>query len=80
MYNIAPSVLIPVVRSANDTRELVHLRWGLVPHWNKRPKPTPLANARTEIAPEMPDDRLPPSGSARTRTYKGDSSRRWEGD
>src|SRR5262249_46294073 len=58
-YNVAPSTLIPVVRVVNGARELVELRWGLVPHWNTSPKPTLLVNARAETAPEKPAFRDP---------------------
>ena len=35
-YNIAPTQPIPVVRvDRNGERELVEMRWGLVPHWAK---------------------------------------------
>jgi putative SOS response-associated peptidase YedK len=37
-YNIAPTQIVPVVRLARDgARELVLLRWGLVPFWAKDP-------------------------------------------
>lgn len=58
-YNVAPSTLIPVVRTVNGTRELAHLRWGLVPHWNTDPKPTGFVNARAETAPDKPAFRDP---------------------
>jgi putative SOS response-associated peptidase YedK len=32
-YNIAPSQMIPVVREMEGGRELVFLKWGLVPRW-----------------------------------------------
>src|SRR5512143_7469 len=34
-YNIAPSQMIPVVREMEGGRELVFLKWGLVPRWAK---------------------------------------------
>ncbi len=39
-YNIAPSQSVAVVRLKPDTtkRELVQLRWGLIPSWAKDPK------------------------------------------
>lgn len=38
-YNIAPTQEVPVVRRRSDgKRELVPMRWGLVPHWSKEPK------------------------------------------
>ena len=37
-YNIAPSQPVPVIRqSANSTRELSLLRWGLIPSWATDP-------------------------------------------
>jgi putative SOS response-associated peptidase YedK len=38
-WNIAPQTLQPIVRLNRDTgeRELVLMRWGLVPYWAKEP-------------------------------------------
>jgi putative SOS response-associated peptidase YedK len=50
-YNIAPSTMIPAIRTATDDggREAVGLQWGLVPWWSKDPKSgAKLANARSE--------------------------------
>ena len=50
-YNIAPSTMIPAIRtSANDgRREAVELQWGLVPFWSKDPRGgAKMANARCE--------------------------------
>lgn len=54
-YNVAPSQDVPVVREGPKGRELVFLRWGLIPFWSKDPKqgPTPI-NARADTAPEKP--------------------------
>lgn len=54
-YNVAPSQDVDVVRDTGHGRELVHLRWGLIPFWSKDPKkgPTPI-NARADTAPEKP--------------------------
>jgi putative SOS response-associated peptidase YedK len=55
-YNIAPTQIVPVVRAgAGGVRELVELRWGLIPGWSKTP-PTgaPLINARSETAASKP--------------------------
>ncbi|MGH9416432.1 MAG: SOS response-associated peptidase [Terriglobales bacterium] len=50
-YNLAPTQPVPVVR-INPTgggRELILLRWGLVPPWSAPDKPPPaLFNARAE--------------------------------
>ena len=32
-YNVAPTQVVAAVRSVDDRRELVLLRWGLVPGW-----------------------------------------------
>src|SRR5512135_3565800 len=32
-YNIAPSQMVPVVRATGQGRELVFVKWGLIPHW-----------------------------------------------
>jgi len=32
-YNIAPTQKAPVVRERDGRRELVMLRWGLIPYW-----------------------------------------------
>ena len=38
-YNIAPTQYIAAVRAGEDEeRELVMLRWGLIPFWAKDPK------------------------------------------
>lgn len=38
-YNIAPSgAPVPVVRRGKQGRELVNLRWPLIPHWAKHGK------------------------------------------
>jgi putative SOS response-associated peptidase YedK len=58
-YNVAPSTLIPVVRTADGVRELTELRWGLVPHWNTDRKPVGFVNARAETAHEKPAFRDP---------------------
>jgi putative SOS response-associated peptidase YedK len=58
-YNVAPSTLIPVIRTANGVREVAELRWGLVPHWNTNPKHTGFVNARAETAPNKPAFRDP---------------------
>lgn len=51
-YNIAPTQPVPVVRVGREgRRELVHLRWGLVPYWAKDPAMgNRLINGRAETA------------------------------
>jgi putative SOS response-associated peptidase YedK len=52
-YNIAPSQPVAVVRLGERGRELVPLRWGLVPSWAKDAKVAPI-NARSETAADKP--------------------------
>lgn len=53
-YNIAPMTEVPVIRIGNDARrELVRMRWGLVPRWAKDPSiGARMINARAESLPE----------------------------
>lgn len=58
-YNIAPTQPIAAVRiDASGSRELVLLRWGLIPSWVKDPRDfTTLINARSETALTKPSFR-----------------------
>jgi putative SOS response-associated peptidase YedK len=56
-YNIAPTQLAPVVRASATGREIVNLRWGLVPAWAKEIAGPPLINARAESVAEKPSFR-----------------------
>ncbi len=58
-YNIAPTQSIAAVRvSAEETRELALLRWGLVPFWAKDPSiGNRMINARAETVAEKPSFR-----------------------
>jgi putative SOS response-associated peptidase YedK len=49
-YNIAPTQQVLVVRKTEEgTRELVPLRWGLIPSWSKGPESGySMINARAE--------------------------------
>ena len=48
-YNIAPSQMVPVVRETEQGRELVFLKWGLIPHWARDAHiGTRLVNVRAE--------------------------------
>ena len=49
-YNLAPTQPVLAVRTTTDnTRELVPLRWGLVPSWSKGPDSRfSMINARGE--------------------------------
>lgn len=55
-YNIAPMQDVPIVRvNAHGVRELVLVRWGLVPRWAKDPSiGSRMINARGETAKEKP--------------------------
>jgi putative SOS response-associated peptidase YedK len=48
-YNIAPTQPVAVVRASPERRELVALKWGVVPAGEKEPGP-PIINARAESA------------------------------
>ncbi len=58
-YNIAPTEPVLIVRPGHDaTRELVLVRWGLIPSWVKDPDQFPtLLNARAETAENKPSFR-----------------------
>jgi putative SOS response-associated peptidase YedK len=56
-YNIAPGQDIAAVVSEAHGRQLVPLRWGLVPHWVRagtRATGHPLINARAETVSQKP--------------------------
>lgn len=64
-YNIAPTQTVPAVLQSESSgesgqrRELVGLRWGLVPSWSKGPGRGPtLINARLETAADKPSFRV----------------------
>ncbi len=52
-YNIAPSQWSPIVINRSRQRELIEMKWGLVPSWAKDEK-LKLINARSETAHEKP--------------------------
>lgn len=58
-YNIAPTQPVHIVRNDHKgARELVLVRWGLIPSWVKQPKEfATLVNARSEGAGEKPSFR-----------------------
>ncbi|MGB5257609.1 MAG: SOS response-associated peptidase, partial [Woeseiaceae bacterium] len=57
-YNIAPTQDIAAIREAGSERELVMLRWGLVPFWAKDPSiGNRMINARAETVAEKPSYR-----------------------
>jgi putative SOS response-associated peptidase YedK len=55
-YNIAPTRFVAAIRDGeNRERELVMLRWGLVPFWAKDPSiGNKMINARAETVAEKP--------------------------
>ena len=56
-YNFAPSQLIPTVPDP-ETRDVVLMRWGLVPFWAKDPSiGARMINARAESVEEKPSFR-----------------------
>jgi putative SOS response-associated peptidase YedK len=57
-YNIAPTQDILSIRRAEDNREAVFLKWGLVPSWAKDVSiGAKLINARSETVTEKPSFR-----------------------
>jgi putative SOS response-associated peptidase YedK len=58
-YNIAPTQYVAAIRDgADEERELVMLRWGLVPFWAKDPSiGNRMINARAETVAEKPSYR-----------------------
>ena len=59
-YNVAPTQQVPIVRraSANGERELLQVRWGLVPFWAKDAKISySLINARADGVDTKPSFR-----------------------
>jgi putative SOS response-associated peptidase YedK len=58
-YNIAPSQPVAIVRDTpTGAREMVLVRWGLIPGWVKDPRAFKmLINARSETAAEKPSFR-----------------------
>ena len=54
-FNVAPSQMVAAVRSPDGPRELVLLRWGLIPLWATDPKiGNQMINARSETVAEKP--------------------------
>jgi len=53
-YNIAPGQMVPVI-IANSSRQIVLIRWGLIPHWAKDEKTAyRMINARVETLTQRP--------------------------
>ncbi len=59
-YNIAPTQQVPIVRvDQAGQRELVQVRWGLIPRWAKDPSiGSRMFNARAETVAEKPAFRV----------------------
>lgn len=54
-YNICPTTQVHAVTAAEGQRRLRPMRWGLIPHWFKKPNDGPLLiNARAETVAEKP--------------------------
>jgi putative SOS response-associated peptidase YedK len=54
-YNVAPGQFMPVIIRKEKTKELLLMKWGLVPFWAKDPKiGNKLINARDETIFEKP--------------------------
>lgn len=59
-YNIAPSQDVPIIRQAGRDRELVMVRWGLLPAWSREEKTRySMINARSDTVAEKPSYRQP---------------------
>lgn len=60
-FNVAPTQQVPVVRLSDERRrELVGLRWGLLPHWSPQAAtPYSTINARAETVATKPAFRDP---------------------
>lgn len=57
-YNIAPSQMVDAVLILNNERNLVRLKWGLIPSWAKDPDiGNRMINARAETLAEKPSFR-----------------------
>ena len=63
-FNVAPTTMQPIIRANRDTgeRELVQLRWGLIPFFTKQlsdVKGISTINARAETVAKSPSYREP---------------------
>jgi putative SOS response-associated peptidase YedK len=60
-FNITPMTDVPIVRvNADGERELVHVRWGLVPRWARNPSiGARLINVRGETIADKPSFQMP---------------------
>ena len=54
-YNVCPTTDVAIITSSEGQRHLQAMRWGLIPHWYKKPTGGPLLiNARGETIAEKP--------------------------
>ena len=54
-YNVCPTTDVAIITSSEGQRHLQAMRWGLIPHWYKKPNGGPLLiNARGETIAEKP--------------------------
>ena len=56
-WNVAPQTFQPIVRLNRDTREreIIMMRWGLIPYWAKDPQiGLSTINAKAETSPPLP--------------------------
>jgi putative SOS response-associated peptidase YedK len=54
-FNVCPTTQVPIVTAHEGQRHLQAMRWGLIPHWYKKPNAGPLLiNARSETIAEKP--------------------------
>jgi putative SOS response-associated peptidase YedK len=54
-FNVCPTTDVPIITSVEGQRRLQAMRWGLIPHWYKKPNGGPLLiNARAETIAEKP--------------------------
>ncbi len=53
-FNVAPTQPAPVVILRDDGRSIEMMRWGLMPHWSRKPgaRPPLMINARVETLAE----------------------------
>lgn len=56
-YNVAPTSIVPFVRTEEGQRSLAMARWGFIPTWAKEVRSQPLINARAETVQEKPSFR-----------------------
>lgn len=54
-YNVAPTQQVLTIATNQEARTVSHMRWGLVPEWQKQPQSRPpLLNARLETISDKP--------------------------